>query len=992
MGRIYRVRPKEKPPSNWKLNEFIARQGANYFMSENGWKRDMAAHIWLSSPTVKRRTIGPERAAVWSIHPECRVQALAVLAVGSGTFDYVNDRVKSALDDRHPAVRKGAVRQAEMFIMSDPDIGPAIAARATDVDSQVRVQAAYSLGYWDDPKAADALGRLAVKHADDPYLVAAVLSSVNEKNLSGVLNAVLKESGDGGPPPAVIENLVRMSVALNNDDATTNLLIAATTSKAGKYARWQFAAAAGAYLRPGAAGATVKVPSPLAERVQELEMAAIRVLCNPEAPEADRLAALPLVGHRDRPGFDPFEILRALLSPATSPTLRAATVRHLGQLDRSWAPGLLIVDWSNHPPATRNQVVDILMAHKDGPEVLLTGIETRKLPAGEVDAARRQRLLSHHDKAIRDRAAKAFGGATNPDRAKVLAAYADTPTTGDATRGKAVFTRVCGACHRLGDVGHHVGPDLAALANRTPAYLLQEILDPNRNLDSRYVEYQAATKAGRTINGMLAGETATTINLRGQERKEETLLRADIEELRGSGKSLMPEGLEKDLPKADMADLIAFVTAIRPPPKVIPGNSPTVVTQVGGRFTFRASEAEIYGSDITFESEFKNLGMWHGPNDRAEWRVSAPKTATFDVYLDFACDNASAGNELVIDGVNPPVKWKVPGTGTWANYRTEKIGIAHLAAGEGRIVVRPAGPVRGALIDLRTVYFVQPGKALEPDPKEPKEKDPTDPAAVAKLILDDTQPQARRNRLVNDNLHQAAAVIQALATGMPDQKEEYRRIPWIWRVAVAAGRKNEADKLRAILDVSLPKEKESLRHWQAVVIGGGVINGVSLAGAWPAGRLAELIGDDKLLIARWLVALEQSFPMADDEKVPTGTRYDALRMIALANWKAAEPALAKYLKKDAHAELQQGAISGLDDVEQPRAAELLVKGLADFTPGNRNLALSALMRTPSRARSLLDAVAAGQAKAEWLTPEHRKRLLENPDEGVRKRAGDVLKK
>ena len=152
----------------------------------------------------------------------------------------------------------------------------------------------------------------------------------------------------------------------------------------------------------------------------------------------------------------------------------------------------------------------------------------------------------------------------------MLKDYADVTANGDKDRGKAVFARVCAACHKLGDVGVHVGPDLAALANRTPAYLMQEILDPNRNLDSRYVEYQAQLKDGRTVTGLLAAETATTIILRGQQRKEETLLRSDIEELRGSGKSLMPEGLEKDVPKKDMADLLAFLTADPPAAEGVP--------------------------------------------------------------------------------------------------------------------------------------------------------------------------------------------------------------------------------------------------------------------------------------------------------------------------------------------------------------------------------------------------------------------------------------
>ncbi len=100
--------------------------------------------------------------------------------------------------------------------------------------------------------------------------------------------------------------------------------------------------------------------------------------------------------------------------------------------------------------------------------------------------------------------------------------------------------------------------------------------------------------------------------------------------------------------------------------------------------------------------------MWHGVNDVAEWRVEIPTAATFDVYLDYACDAHSAGNELLIEGGDAPVRWKVESTGAWSKYRTVKIGTIKLAAGEGRIVVHPAGPLRGALIDLKAVSLVPP--------------------------------------------------------------------------------------------------------------------------------------------------------------------------------------------------------------------------------------------------------------------------------------------
>src|SRR5687768_5500909 len=87
--------------------------------------------------------------------------------------------------------------------------------------------------------------------------------------------------------------------------------------------------------------------------------------------------------------------------------------------------------------------------------------------------------------------------------------------------------------------------------------------------------------------------------------------------------------------------------------------------------------------------------------------------------------------------------------------------------------------------------------------------------------------------------------------------------------------------------------------------------------------------------------------MADDAKVKTGTRYDALRMIALDPAEPQLKQLARYLK-DTNAELQLGAVSGLADVEDPQAARLLAAALPDLAPANRTLAIDALLRSEHR--------------------------------------------
>ena len=108
-----------------------------------------------------------------------------------------------------------------------------------------------------------------------------------------------------------------------------------------------------------------------------------------------------------------------------------------------------------------------------------------------------------------------------------------------------------------------VGPNLASLTNRSPESLLTAILDPSSSVEARYLNYTAVTTNGKILTGILATETASSLTFIAAQNKSETILRSDIEELRSTGKSLMPEGLEKEATTQDLADIIAFVRQLK---------------------------------------------------------------------------------------------------------------------------------------------------------------------------------------------------------------------------------------------------------------------------------------------------------------------------------------------------------------------------------------------------------------------------------------------
>ena len=90
--------------------------------------------------------------------------------------------------------------------------------------------------------------------------------------------------------------------------------------------------------------------------------------------------------------------------------------------------------------------------------------------------------------------------------------------------------------------------------------LMVHILDPNRDVEGNYQAYIVVLTDGRVLNGLLAGESTTSVDLIDGEGKRQAILREQIDELTRTGKSLMPEGFEKQLSRNELSDLLEFLT------------------------------------------------------------------------------------------------------------------------------------------------------------------------------------------------------------------------------------------------------------------------------------------------------------------------------------------------------------------------------------------------------------------------------------------------
>src|SRR5262249_8729472 len=264
-------------------------------------------------------------------------------------------------------------------------------------------------------------------------------------------------------------------------------------------------------------------------------------------------------------GSDPATVTTLLdqITPQAGPALTRGLLDALSQATTDDVGAAIVQRWPELTPAARPAALSLLLLRPSWTRALLTARERGQIDRSDLNIEQAQLLSKHPDSAIAERAVKllASGGRLpNPDRQKVLDTLLPLAKRhGDKARGKAVFENNCAKCHRFGEVGQTVGPDLTGAGVRDRADILTDVLDPNRSVEANYRQYIVETKKGLVLTGLLAAETQTAVELLDSEAKRHVVLREDIDTLIASKQSLMPEGFEK-LGADDLVALLDFLS------------------------------------------------------------------------------------------------------------------------------------------------------------------------------------------------------------------------------------------------------------------------------------------------------------------------------------------------------------------------------------------------------------------------------------------------
>jgi putative membrane-bound dehydrogenase-like protein len=299
-----------------------------------------------------------------------------------------------------------------------------------------------------------------------------------------------------------------------------------------------------------------------------------QVLRDEKAPLELRIGALSALVERHAPGLA--EDLNRLLH---EPAVRAPALRGLAAYDDPATPEVILSGYPGYTESERSDAIATLAARPTWALALLDAVERGRVPRQDVSVSVARQLQAFADPRIRGRLEAVWGTVqpTSKSKAALIAKYKAMLTSKaepqpDSSRGRAVFNRTCLACHRLYDAGGDVGPELTGSDRANPDYILENVLDPSTAVSRDYTLTNVATTDGRLISGIIREQTDTSLVI--QTANERIVVpREDVEAIKPSTSSMMPEGLLEVLPARDVRDLFAYLASSKQVPLPPQGNT-----------------------------------------------------------------------------------------------------------------------------------------------------------------------------------------------------------------------------------------------------------------------------------------------------------------------------------------------------------------------------------------------------------------------------------
>ncbi len=611
-GRIWRVTAKNRPlVPRPHLVQAKTTELLDQLKSPEDWTRHFAKRVLKERGRAQvLRPLADWIASLDKNDPNHEHQLLEALWLYQSLHQPNSALLEQLLRARDHRVRAAAVRVLSYWHPHLTNALELLSERVADEHPQVRLEAVRALGVLPDPRAIEialrALDRpvdrfldyglwLTARETQTRWLPAFRAGTLTFGGNARHLLFALQATGSKDVVAPLVELIQSKKVAPEREEEVLLLLASlggpnelelvfrkATATHSQLLLSALESAARQRFSKP--AGDLTTLQPLLAERagpiypeairlvgawkVEPLRKDLLRWLAKADTPPPILRAATQALAELGTPA-DRDTLLRLAKAPHRLPVRRAA-VMALTLLVPETAAHLVVEQLtSTTADEELGEVVLALLDRKNGATLLLQALADKPLPADAAKiAVRAVRNAGREFPQLVDRLTQA-GKLTSPKRtltaAEVEQFVQEVRTTGNAARGEAIYRRkelACMNCHALGGAGGQVGPELASIGASAPIdYLIESLLEPHKKVKENYHALIVTTTEGKIFTGIKVRETKTELVLRTAEDKEIILPTSRIEE-KENGKSLMPEGLVDPLTRAELVDLVRFLSEL----------------------------------------------------------------------------------------------------------------------------------------------------------------------------------------------------------------------------------------------------------------------------------------------------------------------------------------------------------------------------------------------------------------------------------------------
>jgi putative membrane-bound dehydrogenase-like protein len=263
------------------------------------------------------------------------------------------------------------------------------------------------------------------------------------------------------------------------------------------------------------------------------------------------------------------EMLHSLATGRSA--LQNAAIQALAARNDDSTPDVLLDNYSKFSTVEKQDAIGVLTTRLSFAESLLTAMETGLVDRRDVSAFALQQLRSFDDQKLKSRVLQLWSDDTDKfqkseELARLLKLMTpDYLSHGEARAGRLVFRKTCVQCHRLFGEGGTIAPDLTGSGRKKADYILSNLMDPNAQIDPAYRLTTLITEDGRLLSGFVVRQTDSDVVFRTKDARIRLSMK-DVETIRTSNTSMMPEGMLRGFTDEQLRDLLVYLAGSRQVP------------------------------------------------------------------------------------------------------------------------------------------------------------------------------------------------------------------------------------------------------------------------------------------------------------------------------------------------------------------------------------------------------------------------------------------